>query len=86
MRKLIIGLGLLLFTLTACDGGQPVSTSIVSPTAPIPVRVQCYYDGEVIFDQPFDRAEILEDGTVRVWLGLEHVDMDGDCKIVTPTP
>ena len=86
MRKLIIRLGLMLFILTACESGSPISTSIVSPTAPVTVRVQCYYAGEVIFDQPFDRAETLEDGTVRVWLGVEHVDMEGDCQIVAPMP
>ncbi len=86
MRKHLVGLGLILFILTACDAGQPISTSIAFPTAlltaPATIRVWCYYDGEVIFDQPFERAETLEDGTVRVWIGAEYVDMEGDCKIV----
>lgn len=85
MRKLLIGLALLVTTLTACDLGRPVTTSIALPT-PAGIRVQCFYEEEVIFDQPFDRAETQPDGTVRVWIGAEYVDMDGDCKVVTPTP
>jgi hypothetical protein len=85
MQKLLVGLGLMVTTLTACGLGQPVSTSIALPT-PLGERVQCYYDGEVIFDQYFDRAETQVDGTVRVWIGVEYVDMDGDCRVATPTP
>ena len=85
MRKLLIGLGLMVMTLTACDLGQPVSTSIALPT-PDAIRVRCYYEGEVIFDQPFDRAETQADGTVRVWIGAEYVDMEGDCQVMTPMP
>lgn len=82
MRKRLIGLGLILAILTACDMHQPVSTSIALPTEVL-VRVQCYYDEEIIFDQLFERAETLVDGTVRVWIGVEYVDMEGDCHIVT---
>lgn len=67
-------------TLTACDQLQPISTSIATPTAAT-TRVQCFYEGEVIFDQPFERAETLVDGTVRVWIGAEFVDMEGDCRV-----
>lgn len=83
MRKLLLGFGLIVITLTACDTNRPISTSISLPT-PTVVRVLCFYDGEMIFDQPFERAETLENGTVRVWIGVEYVDMEGDCRVAAP--
>lgn len=85
MRKLLLGFSLIVATLAACETGRPVSTSTLLPT-PNVIRVQCFYEEEVIFDQPFERAEMLESGMVRVWIGAEYVDMQGDCKIVERMP
>jgi hypothetical protein len=45
-------------------------------------RVQCRIEGEVVFDQHFDRAELLSNGHVKVWLGEENVELVDDCQIV----
>lgn len=45
-------------------------------------RVQCRMEGEVIFDQHFDRAELLSNGHVKVWIGEENAELVEDCQIV----
>lgn len=54
------------------------------PLTPVPVsaHIQCYSAGEIVFDQLFDRAEMLADGHVQVWLGEESAELEGDCQIV----
>jgi hypothetical protein len=65
---------LLALGLTACS--QPVAGSQ-------PRQVQCFYAGEVVFDQMFDDAQTLDDGSVKVWLGNQSAVLEGECKIVT---
>lgn len=46
-------------------------------------RVQCIVEGEVVFDQIFDRAQLQPSGFITVWRGDEAVVVDGaDCHIV----
>lgn len=45
-------------------------------------RVQCRIAGEVVFDQQFDRAELLSNGHVKVWLGEDYAELEEDCQIV----
>jgi hypothetical protein len=83
MRKLLVGLCLAILVLSACAGQPAITlTPFPAPTPTAAFRVQCYYEGELVFDYRFERAETLEDGTVRVWIGADYVEMEGDCKIV----
>jgi hypothetical protein len=72
---LLLG-SIILGALAACTPTPPPPTP-VSTTA----RIQCYSAGEIVFDQQFDRAEMLTNGHVKAWLGEESAELEGDCQI-----
>jgi len=73
-------IAVMVLTLTAC--GEPPVTPTPAPQAAIGVQVQCFVEGEVVFDQRFDRAETLPDGKLRVWLNNQSADLEADCRAV----
>jgi len=46
-----------------------------------PAQIQCYYQGEVIFDQMFDHAQISDTGQITVWRRGQSAVLNGDCKV-----
>lgn len=70
MRALIVLL-ILAVALSAC-GPQP----------PQPKHVQCYQEGEIVFDYVFDKVESGQGGALTVWIGPDSALLIGDCRLV----
>lgn len=68
MRALIVLL-IIALSLSAC--GQKESA-----------HVQCYSDGEMVFDYIFDKVEIDQGGALTVWIGQDSALLVGDCRLV----
>lgn len=73
---ILLILSLLSGALAACT--EPPPPTPVSTSA----HIQCFSEGQMVFDQQFDHAETLADGQIQVWLGAESVALEGDCQIV----
>ena len=67
LKRLGVTVLLLVFVLLAC-------APVVSNDAP-GLRVQCMYKGELVFNQTFDHASIVN-GSIIVWVGPESVTIE----------
>ena len=59
-----------------------LALSACGPQPAVKTRVQCYSEGEVVFDYIFDKVQVGQGGALTVWIGSDSAPLLGDCRLV----